>query len=180
MCLLGVFNIILPSVSTHTVALLAIDRLIYIKEPLAYQLIVTPKRMLAAIFVVWVICIALAVPSLPLSAFIYPIEQDVCVIDFRFIEYGIALVVENTLVILLQCVMCLWMLCIARKQLKKTFLRKLSQVARFKRVHATTDLPQNKRNSGDVQKEYHKRQLHLVKSSLLQASLLPSWWVCSP
>ena len=175
-CKAAVFLILLPYVSTHTVALLAIDRLIYIKKPLTYQFIVTPRRMLAAIVVVWLFCIGLSVPPLALEYFFYVPEPQVCLINFiDDAKYVIAVVVESVFAVMLQCVMCVWMICITRKYLKRKFLKGLAEVARFIRVNAasTQDLPQNRRNTEDVQREYNKSQLHLVKvfSAIFTASI---------
>ena len=166
-CQTAVFLILFPLVSTNTVTLIAIDRLVYIKRPLSYHSIVTPWRMLVVIVVVWVLCIGLSIPALALSTFLYfPIIQA-CTADFSpgDLEFLIPVIVECGFVVLLQWVVCVWMICIARKQLKKRLFSKLSQVARFRRVYGVTtqELPQNRKNTALVQKEYKKSQLHLVK-----------------
>ena len=154
-CKAGVFLILFPLVSTHTVALLAIDRLIYIKKPLTYQFIVTPIRMLAAIVVVWVLCIGLSIPALT-GFMLYVQEMHACGLGGSP-EYFIPLLVESALVILLQCVVCAWMLCIARNQLKEKLLKGLALSV------GTHNTPQQREKYREVQRKYNKSQLHLVK-----------------
>ena len=61
-CWLGVLNITFPLVSLYTLSLLAVDRLIYVKKPLAYSSIVTLKRALLANVIVWVLGIGVSIP----------------------------------------------------------------------------------------------------------------------
>ena len=180
-CQTAVFLVLFPLVSTHTVTLLAIDRLIYIKKSLTYQSIVTPRRMLLAITMAWLFCIGFSVPPLALKYLYYSFKLQVCTINsFTSTKYVITMVVESVFVVMLQCVMCAWMICITRKHLKKRFLRELSRVARFRRVSAasTQDLPQNRRNS-DAHKEYSKSQLHLVEvfAAIFTASIVTLFMV---
>ena len=164
-CQTAVFLILLPLVSTHTVTLLAIDRLIYIRKPLAYKFIVSPGKMLAAIVVVWILCIGLSLPPPLIGSLFYGTEIRVCMVNFTVFQYMIPMVVETSLVVFLQCLMCVWMICITRKYLKQQFLQGMADVALFRSVfkESRQDAPQNRRNSGEVQKEYNKSQLHLVK-----------------
>lgn len=50
-CQTGTLFTMLPLVSIYTVALLAVDRAIYLKKPLIYEQIVTPWRIFFAIVV---------------------------------------------------------------------------------------------------------------------------------
>ena len=63
-CQTGIFVIILPWVSLHTLALISVDRFIYLKRPMKYSTIVTKWRMLVTIAVMWVFCTVLFLPPL--------------------------------------------------------------------------------------------------------------------
>ncbi len=63
-CQTGLLNTVLLAVSVHTVSLMSVDRFIYLKRPILYSSIVTPKRMTVAIALVWCICIAISIPPL--------------------------------------------------------------------------------------------------------------------
>ena len=60
----GIFVISLLLMSTITIAMMAVDRVIYLKKPLTYSHIVTAWRMLFAIVLAWLFCIALSLPPL--------------------------------------------------------------------------------------------------------------------
>ena len=51
-------------VSIFTVAMMSLDRVIYLKNPLTYEGIVTPWRMVIAILVVWIVSIGVSLPPL--------------------------------------------------------------------------------------------------------------------
>ena len=61
-CQTGALTILLPIVSFHTMALMAVDRFIYLKRPLKYPSIITPKTTIVAMFAVWALCTALVIP----------------------------------------------------------------------------------------------------------------------
>ena len=63
-CQTGIIVIILPWVSLHTTFLLSVDRFIYLKRPLKYGVLVTPRRILLVIALVWMLCIAISLPPL--------------------------------------------------------------------------------------------------------------------
>ena len=63
-CQTGITFIILPFTSLHTLALISMDRFIYLKLPMKYDTTVTKWRVLVAIAIVWVSSTVLALPPL--------------------------------------------------------------------------------------------------------------------
>ncbi len=63
-CQTGLTLIILPWVSIHTISLMSVDRFIYLKRPLKYNVLVTPRRMLIAIAIIWTVCTVISLPPL--------------------------------------------------------------------------------------------------------------------
>ena len=63
-CRVFVLQIALIILSVYTVALLAVDRVIYLKRPFTYKNTVTPRRMFLFILAAWIICGALGLPPL--------------------------------------------------------------------------------------------------------------------
>jgi hypothetical protein len=59
--------IVLVLVVVYTVALMSVDRAVYLKKPLMYDNIITSWRMLVAITILWIFCIAISL--LPLFGF---------------------------------------------------------------------------------------------------------------
>ena len=154
-CQTGIMAIILPWISIHTLCLMSIDRFIYLKRPLKYSRIVTPKCMLAIIIVVWILCTLIALPPLfgfGEIRFSYTVAN--CVpyvvgethIAPNFI-YNLIIFVEIMVPVLLVFTMYIWILCIIRSSL----------VRRFKRATETQG------NKERASKEHVSSQLQLVK-----------------
>ena len=64
-CSMGSANITLPMVSSYTLALISVGRLLYLKKPLRYSSIVTPARVSALFVIVWVVRVVSVVVALP-------------------------------------------------------------------------------------------------------------------
>ena len=157
-CQTGVVLIILPFVSVHTLCLMSIDRFIYLKRPLRYTEIVTPRRMLAAIIIVWVLCIAISIP--PLVGFgriLFSFSVASCVPNLLgqthlgpIYFYALIIVAEALLPIITLFVMYTWMLCIIRQTLKQKLTSSECKVREIG-------------NKSLGNKNHSKEQLHLVK-----------------
>ena len=61
-CQTGILLIVLPWVSIHTITLMSIDRFIYLKRPMKYGTLITQKRMLASVAIIWILCVILSLP----------------------------------------------------------------------------------------------------------------------
>lgn len=159
-CQLGVFTILLPLVSTHTVTLLSIDRLIFIKKPMDYQTLVTPSKTFVAIVAAWVICITLCIPLLiGHQVLIYAPEIHACSISFRprALAYLITVLAEQAVVIAIQCILCFWILCIARKYMKNRFLQGVANCT------TQSNKLQSEKSVEEIAREYNRGQVKLLK-----------------
>ena len=163
-CQIGVVNIILPNVSVHTLSLMSIDRLLYLKKPLKYKNIVTPGRMLAAIAFIWFLCIIIAVPPLfGFGSILFSYTVAGCVPIFvgetsigPNIYYVLAGMGEVIFPLIILFVAYVWILCIARKNL----FRKLQRNLHLSRE----DLADNGHDDGDkILKAYNWDQFRLVQ-----------------
>ena len=137
-CKSGVLAILLPWVSFHTLALMAVDRFIYLKKPLDYIWIVTPKRTAIAVLVIWGFCIALSIPPffgfgeirfsstiatcIPLIAGSTPVAQNYF--------YWILITVEGFVPILTLFILYTWIFCLIRKTLHRRHRRSTSLVTK--------------------------------------------------
>ena len=63
-CQTGILLVVLPWVSIYTTTLMSIDRFIYLKRPMKYSTLITPKRMLIVIVIIWILCIIVSLPPL--------------------------------------------------------------------------------------------------------------------
>ena len=133
-CQTGIFVIILPWVSLHTLALISMDRFIYLKRPMKYSTIVTKWRMLVTIAAIWVLCTVLALP--PLFGFgeinfaytvatCVPILVGETHIAPNYI-YVSLLLTEVSIPIIILFVMYVWIVCIIRSSLIRKLKRSLS------------------------------------------------------
>lgn len=135
-CQTGIAIILFPLVSTHTLTLMAVDRFIYLKKPMHYKFIVTPRRMLVAIASVWGLSTALSLP--PLFGFgqiRFSHTVATCVVFFDRAThvapnfyYILVLLVEGTVPFVVLCVMYVWIICITRKYLVGNLRRTLSTI----------------------------------------------------
>ena len=153
-CKTTTFFTFLPLASAQTVSLMSVDRAIYLKKPLTYKLIVTPLRMLVALVVVWVFCIAVASPALffPRMEGFTPNLAN-CISNFRG-WYSILIAVVFAIATLVQFIGCGCIVYITRTYLRTRLGRVLSFTSQS---HHTRN---NRRN--DILKDYSKNQLHLV------------------
>ncbi|MCG8625867.1 MAG: G-protein coupled receptor, partial [Proteobacteria bacterium] len=132
-CQIGVVNIILPNVSVHTLSLMSIDRLLYLKRPFDYKNIVTPRKMLAAIAFIWLLCIVIALPPLfGFGTILFSYAVASCVPIFAGesplapnIYYVLAGFGEVIFPLIILFVAYIWILCIARKNLFRKLQRNL-------------------------------------------------------
>lgn len=159
-CQLGVAIVLFALVLTHTLCLMAIDRFIYLKKPLKYCSLVTPRRMLAAIVGVWVLCIVLAVP--PLFGFgqiQFSHTVATCIVIFTGATsiapnylYVLVLIAEGTVPFVIIFVMYIWILYIIRKFLMDNLRKTLGANGGH---HLESRL--------DILKRHSRSQLHLVQ-----------------
>ena len=157
-CQTGVAVIILPWVSIHTLCLQSIDRFIYLKWPLRYSEIVTPRCTLVAIISTWVLCIAISIPPLlgfGEIRFSYVVATCVLVLVGSThiapnYHYTMLLLAEVIVPIITLFVLYFWIMCIVRS----TLIKKL------KRVMRVASDETERRNS---LQQHSANQLHLVK-----------------
>ena len=166
-CQTGIMAIILPWISIHTLCLMSIDRFIYLKRPLEYTQIVTPKRMLVTIISTWILCTLIALP--PLFGFgeiKFSYTVATCtplVVESTHIApnhfYTLLLLVDISVPIIALFTMYIWIMCIARS----------SFVRRKKRVTLNGSM-----EKGAIVKQHSKSQLRMVRlfSAIFIANLL--------
>ena len=125
-CQIGVVNIILPCMSIHTLSLMSIDRLLYLKKPLSYRKIVTPGRMLVAIAFIWLLCIIIALPPLfGFGAILFSFSVTSCVPILSYNYYVLVVVGEAIFPLVALFVAYVCILCITQKYLFMKLQRNL-------------------------------------------------------
>lgn len=160
-CQTGILLTLMPTVAVHMVALMSVDRLLYLKKPLAYPHIVTPARMFVAVVVVWVVSVALSIlPLAGIGTVLFSSQVATCILfsegNSRFIPniyYTIAIVLESSILVTIQFIMYIWILLITRKYL----------FGKLQRKTRTSGNASSETSNNAARKEHSRNQLHLVR-----------------
>ena len=147
-CQAGFLYIWFQSVSTLTVAMMSLDRVIYLKKPLTYEGIVTPWRLLVAILVVWIA--SMGVSLLGAGRYRYHPVFTICTLGGDIVHFEI-LILLSTLGTLIQLFGCGCIIYITRKHLLRNLRRALGNNI------------QTPNTQSDILRSYNKSQLQLVK-----------------
>ena len=135
-------------VSIFTVAMMSLDRVIYLKKPLTYEGIVTPWRLLVAILVVWIVSIGVSL--LGVGQYRYNPVFTICSLAGDIVHFQI-LVLLLALGTLIQLFGCGCIIYITRKHLLRNLRRALGNSI------------QTPNTRSDILRSYNKSQLQLVK-----------------
>ena len=177
-CQTGILLALLPAASIYTVALMSVDRAIYLKKPLSYGQIVTPRRMFLSIVILWVLSTAISTPPLfsfdEVSFGIVKYSPDIatCTIltssssSQNTFYYFTLISLWMTLGTLVQLFSSGCIIYITRKFL----LIKLHRALDLMRGHGR----RSNKQSSSLMKDYNNSQLQLVKvfGAIFTASLL--------
>ena len=174
-CQTGITFVLLPSVSIYTVALMSVDRVIYLKKPLTYERIVTPWRMFFAIVAIWILSIAVSIP--PLFGFgEVDYNPNLATCSFIVDDYGpylMLLIVLGVLAHLVKLFAFVYITFIIRKHLLKKLQRSVGSV-RGRRQRINNSQNSNIKDQSDIQKKYKRSQLQMLKvfGAIFTVSLL--------
>ena len=163
-CSIGIFNVSLPLVSEYTIALMSIERLLYLKLPLKYDSLVTPRRIGVAVLMIWIVCILLSIPplfGLGEVLFFYKIANCAIVsfIDGSRVanaSYGAILAIMGFLGFSVVVVAYLWIICIARSFLFKN-------TDRYASWGDSQTSAENSEEQKQLNKENRKKQFRMVQ-----------------
>ena len=155
-CKTGIFITLFPLVSTHTIAMMSVDRVIYLKKPLTYNRIVTPWRTFATIAVMWIFSIAVAIPIIE-KLVLHEVLLDSCTGLISKVWVIKLILADFILATLVQFVGCGCIIFITRTHLRKKLQRTLNDS--FVRNGST---PSETRRRSAVLKDYSKGQLRLL------------------
>ena len=161
-CQAGVVIVVwLIFTSMHIIALMSLDRLVYIKKPLQYEKWITVPRLAVALVILWIFCLILSIP--PLFGFgIIGFSQNVgtCATLFEartqvgagYLYIGF-LVAEVTIPLGVLVVCNIWLLCFVRKGIKD----------RFKNTYEDEGTSTISEVNKKAKKKYIAQQIRMVK-----------------
>ena len=128
-CQLGIVYTGLSIASLNLLALISLDRFLYIKFPLKYYSYVTPKRTLFSVIIAWLFSTVQAIlPLIGFGEIRYTYSVCFCLVYFidsthgtNNIYYILLLVILSLLPIIVIIVTNIWILIIVRQHLKKLY-----------------------------------------------------------
>lgn len=158
-CQTGVIFLILTYVSLGTLAVISVDRFIYLKGAMQYTRLVTHVRAAVAILIVWLVSIATLIPTLfGFGEMRFSTAVGVCIMAFsgstsiaRNAHYLIFTGIIVSIPIVTLAITNIWAMCIIQKQLR----------IRAKRIKAEKKTHRN---------SFHKRRKE--ENSTLQMNLV--------
>ena len=167
-CQIGILSALFPFVSAYTLALMAIDRVIYLKKPLTYERIVTPRRMFFTIVAAWVFCTAVC--ALPFFGFgrvglSHNYAYCIPLMNKRYtVVYLMIMAVLFVLGILVQLFGCGCIIYITRKHI----------ASNLRRLYGSKKERSGPNSGSKVNGNYNKTQIQLVKvfGAIFTASIL--------
>lgn len=125
-CATGVVFVALCLLSLHTLALLSVDRFIFVKFSMRYHQIVTARKVVCCVLLVWVFCIAISL--CPFGGFgdvYFSFSISTCTIRFetvtKNVHYFIFLLVVAFLPLSVLVATNAWVACIVQKQIRKIY-----------------------------------------------------------
>ena len=161
-CQAGVVIVVwLIFTSMHIIALMSLDRLVYIKKPLQYEKWITVPRLAVALVILWIFCLILSIP--PLFGFGYiGFSRNVgtCATLFEvqtqvgpgYLYIGF-LVAEVTIPLGVLVVCNIWLLCFVHKGIKD----------RFKNTYEEKGTSTISEVNKKAKKKYIAQQIRMVK-----------------
>lgn len=158
-CKVGVVLTLLTLMSLHSVVLISVDRFVFIKKPLRYHKLVTVKRTLLAVVVVWLLCLGLSLPPLVgVGNIAYSQALSNCILNIHVERgYTLLLVGEAILPLSLLLLTTVWVVCIAWKQLRKIYRINMASASAAEREQFM------ERVWSRAKKRKAKLQFHLVR-----------------
>ena len=163
-CQVGVMLVGLSDFSLHILALISIDRFVYIKLPLRYHRIMTMKVIILSLVLVSLLSILLS--ALPLIGFgdVYYYHQiATCSIQFenetplgKNIHYMVLIIAETFIPLSILVITNLWVLCIAQKNIRNIYNVR-------KNISNPEEYEFNKVIKSKLRQEKHQKQIQVMR-----------------
>ena len=165
-CKLGIFIVLFGNVNLHLLALLSLDRLLFIRFPLHYRRWVTVKITTIATILMWIFCIILCIP--PLVGFgeirytssistcsLFLLGNSALTMNIYFEVFNIVEAFAVPLLVIF--VSNVWLICIVHKQLHKMYKTKKTKKDKDEESQYESDLRKKLKTSRNA------KQLKLAK-----------------
>lgn len=129
-CVTAVIFVALCLVSLHTLALMSVDRFVFIKLPMKYNRVVTVRKTVCCVVVLWVLCCTVSLcPILGFGDVAFGLLIATCTITLRGatevtsnVHYFIFLVAVAVFPLSVLVATNTWVACIVQKQIRNIYL----------------------------------------------------------
>ena len=166
LCQTGVILTILYIFSLNILCLISIDRFIFVKFPLRYEVWVTKCRVMTAVVLMWLLAIAEGIlPVFGVGEIKYGYTLLACTVRLEGVthvisnrSYGALLLILQVIPIIVIIITNIWIACIARDQIKKIYRTRRS-------FGNPKDLQEYNRSIRQhIHKRRNKKQLVLIRT----------------
>ena len=156
-CTTGFISVILIMNSLFVVALMSLDRFLFIYKPLEYERKATPRRTLTAIALIALVSVTIGSSSYAVPEAMYFRQSSLsCTLNHPKYEF-IVLVITAAFIALAVIIVCnIWTIYIVQKNIKAVYKVRKSLHNSDKRTSYSLGL-------SEIQKKGHKKQLHLFR-----------------
>lgn len=128
-CRMGVLFVALCLFSLHVLALVSLDRFIFVKFPMKYHRTVTVRRTVLCVLLLWTVCIAVSMaPIFGFGDVYFGHPHSTCSVKIRGetritknLNYFIFLVAESLMPLTILFTTNIWLACIVQKQIRKIY-----------------------------------------------------------
>ena len=176
-CQVGVLMNILLLMSVYNVALLSLDRFLYVRKPLQYEKIVTVKKVAVLLVACWLLFTVFSLmPVFGLGEVSFGDVVATCSINFSsfglnisYVYFWLFIIAVSIVPLLILLVTNIWMVCFIRKSMQKSYHRRANSFKLGERDR------QSSRTKLVILKEKHKKdQLRLLQifGAILCASII--------
>ena len=156
-CSTGFISVTLIMNSLFVVALMSLDRFLFIYKPLEYERKATPRRTLAAIALIAMLSITIGLSSYAVPEAMYFRRSSLsCTLNHPKYEYIILVITAAFIAVTVIIVCNIWTIYIVQKNIKAVYKIRTSLHNRDKESHSQG-------LSEILRKKCHKKQLHLFR-----------------
>ncbi len=176
-CQTGLIYVALTVFAVNILGVISLDRFIFIKFPFSYSKVVTLRRIIITVSILWIFSIFQSIlPLFGFGAIKYAISFSTCAPSFygetrsvSNIYYAVFLTALATTPVVVTIVTNVWIACIVRKQVRKVY-------ATRRKYGNSDNTLQHQQSMKIIHKKRNKKQLVLVRifGAIVVANLI-SW-----
>ena len=145
--------------SIFSVTLVSMDRFVFIKWPLRYEVVVTASKMVLALVFIWLLSIVISLPPLfGFGQFYFSKIVATCTVDFgRSGGYLLFVVVITLIPVCILIVTNVWLVVIVQRQLRQVYRLYKSCTSEAQKQQFTSEL------NSKIKSKRNRKELNLIR-----------------